>query len=194
MKTKEERKVYDLAYYEANRERILARKRIYSQAHKEEKKVYDLKYGPVYNLAHPGERKAYAKAYREANPEKLKAKRLAYNLANREELKAKGAARYQAVTAEARRVLGDKCACPGCGVSESAFLTVDHIHGRPKGSKGVPVLEARASGWDKTKFQTLCWNCNMSKSARGFCPVHQKAPDTNGHRPGANTQLGLKSS
>lgn len=88
--------------------------------------------------------------------------------------------------ADALRILGNKCACPGCEVSEPAFLTVDHINGRTKGSRGKnAAAEAKASGWDKTKFQILCRNCNFAKRDLGFCPVHQIDPgERNGHVPG----------
>ena len=100
---------------------------------------------------------------------------------------------YWSLKAEALRVLGNKCACPGCEVSESAFLTIDHIHGRPKGSHDKSsLLHAKRSGWDKTLFQILCYNCNCAKRDRGFCPVHQSAPKgRKGHNPAANSQQAL---
>lgn len=99
---------------------------------------------------------------------------------------------YKTLVAEALRILGHKCACPGCGISEPLFLTLDHIDGRPKGPRKNAFKEARDSGWDKTKFQILCFNCNCAKSDLGFCPVHQKGPaQRDGHSPGAHAQLGL---
>ena len=97
---------------------------------------------------------------------------------------------HHALVAEARRRLGNKCACPGCEVSEPTFLTIDHIYGRSKGRKKDAREEAKASGWDNTKFQILCANCNFAKRNRGFCPVHQTEPNQqNGHNPEANLQL-----
>lgn len=136
------------------------------------------------------------RVYRQENREKIRARDRAYHQANREKLNARtranSQASYQALTAEALRVLGNKCACPGCEVSEPAFLTIDHINGRTKGSRHSALSEAKASGWDKTRFQILCANCNMTKSDRGFCHVHQKGPgQRNGHEPAANVQQAL---
>ena len=122
-------------------------------------------------------------------------KRGVYNRNNiethRQREKVRAVAYRQTMIAQALRILGSKCACPGCGVSERAFLTIDHIHGRSKGSRHSAVLEAKIGGWDKAKFQILCWNCNMSKRDRGFCPVHQADPgQRNGHSPDlGNPQL-----
>jgi hypothetical protein len=130
-----------------------------------------------------------------AHQEELKAKSRAYTQAHAEDHKARARAYVQALFSKALRVLGAKCACPGCDVSERAFLTIDHIYGqpsrKPSGQRKNALLEARITGWDKTKFQILCANCNFAKRDRGFCPVHQKASDKrNGHSPElANPQL-----
>ena len=101
---------------------------------------------------------------------------------------------YSGSIPEAILFLGGTCACPGCGVSEPRFLTVDHIQGRSKtSSRRTPAIrEARLSGWDKTKFQILCFNCNFAKGARRFCPVHQTDPGQgNGHNPNPTIQGSL---
>lgn len=190
-----------MPYKDKNKEK--ARKRAYRLAHLEDRRAWD----KAYYIAHREEKQASNRAYRQAHPDGLKAYDKAYNQVHREERKANTRAYYHAhsaqhnakhqnrnhaLTAEARRFLGNKCACPGCAVSESAFLTIDHIHGRPKESKRNAVFEARASGWDRSKFQILCANCNFAKHDRGFCPVHQTAPrPRNGHSPGANAQQSL---
>ena len=98
---------------------------------------------------------------------------------------------YWALKAEALRILGSTCACPGCEVSEPAFLSIDHINGQPK-RRGTSLKEARDSGWDKSQFQILCYNCNCAKRDRGFCPVHQSAQKgRKGHNPAANGQQTL---
>ena len=116
---------------------------------KEQKRAYNL----VYNLTHRDQRNTCDRAYR--------SRRRAYT---------------RRLRAESLQVLGNICACPGCGVSEPSFLTIDHINGRRKRSKKTSLKEAKTSGWDKTQFQILCANCNFAKSDRGFCPVHQKDP------------------
>ena len=153
----------------------------------EERKAHNRAYSRARYLAHKEQEKARSRDYQHAHPEQQKAKRRAYYLANLQKAKTYDIAYDRARRAEARQFLGNICACPGCGISEPAFLTVDHINGRPKRSRKrsqSSILEARASGWDKTKFQMLCWNCNYVKRNRGFCPVHQKNPSQmNGHDP-----------
>ena len=137
-------------------------------------------------------RKATSRAYHQANRDKDNARTRSWRLAHPVQGKAQNRAYSQTLKTEALRLLGNKCACPGCEVSEPAFLTIDHITGKPRGTRLNPIFDARRSNWDKTRFQILCWNCNMTKRDRGFCPVHQIAPgQTNGHSPGANAQQTL---
>ena len=68
----------------------------------------------AFHRSHRAEESAYQRVRRQAHPGEHAAYMRRYN---------------QAVTAEAMQVLGGKCACTGCEVSEPAFLTIDHIHG-----------------------------------------------------------------
>jgi 5-methylcytosine-specific restriction endonuclease McrA len=172
-KNKESQRAYALAYRLAHPEEIKASNQVYRDAHRTEIKANQR----VYRQVHREKAKATSRAWREAHPADMKTSNRAYR---------------QTLMAEALRVLGTKCACPGCEVCEPLFLTIDHINGRSKSPRKHALLEARAKGWDKTLFQILCWNCNMTKSNRGFCPVHQTDPrQTNGHNPDANAQLAL---
>lgn len=154
--------------------------RVYYLSHREEAKTSTR----MWRQAHPEQVKAIRRTYLLAHREELAAKSRAYHLAHREQQNARSLAYDKALTTEGLRIFGDKCACPGCEVREPVFLTIDHINGRPKGSRKNALLEARASGWDKTKFQILCMNCNFAKRDRGFCPVHQAGLEqTNGHSP-----------
>jgi hypothetical protein len=156
----------------------------------EQVKVYRRDYRQA-NLEHM---RALDRSWRDAHREKRNAQNRAWSQAHPERHRTRSRNRYQALRAEALRILGSKCACPGCEVSEPPFLTIDHINGRPKGRRKDAITEAKASGWDKTKFQILCANCNFAKSARAFCPVHQKAPGArNGHSPVGNAQLSFGS-
>ena len=169
---REERKAYHHAYRQANREEINAKNRAYYQAHREEINAKD-------------------RAYRQSHREQRKA----YEQVHREQRKANDRAYKQASVSEALKVLGNQCSCPGCGVAEPLFLTIDHIHGRRKGEKRDALKEAKASGWDKSRFQVLCMNCNFAKGEKGFCPVHQQPPASNGHLSSTQTnQMSLWSS
>jgi len=72
---------------------------------------------------------------------------------------------------------GAKCNCPGCGVTEVAFLCLDHVipcGGAGRGSSGCE------SAWRDAlrrhfppDYQLLCYNCNCAKAFYpGGCP-HQ---------------------
>ena len=185
MRNKERRKAYSRAYYRAHWEEQKARNRAYDEAHREEKKAYD----QVYRQVHKEKLAEKSRARRQAYLPRYAAREQAYRQTHREQRKAIGQAYKEALKAEALRNLGSKCACPGCEVAEPRFLTIDHILGHAN-RRNYPVMEAKASGWDKTKFQVLCWNCNMAKRDRGFCPVHQKDPgQRNGHISGPTAQL-----
>jgi hypothetical protein len=84
-------------------------------------------------------------------------------------------------------IYGGKCAC--CGEREESFLTIDHIHGdgnkhrREVGNNSISVLQAiRREGYPKDKYQVLCFNCNRSKFALGYC-AHQ-IPNTKNYECG----------
>lgn len=137
-------------------------------------------------MAHEDKEKKNARdrIYHHTNRAKESARNRVYHQAHPGEHANRMRAYDQVVKAEALRVLGSKCACPGCDESEPIFLTIDHIYGRPKGPRKDALHEARRSGWDKTKFQILCYNCNCTKRDCGFCPVHQQDPgQRNGHNP-----------
>ena len=74
---------------------------------------------------------------------------------------------------------GGKCAC--CGEDGLPFLTMDHINNDGKkdrekfGSYGMYVHMRDLFYKDKnealSKYQILCWNCNMGKQHnKGVCP------------------------
>lgn len=74
------------------------------------------------------------------------------------------------------------CGC--CGVSTLEFLTLDHIDDR-KNDGGVRVGGDRVGqtlyAWlvrthVPRGFRVLCFNCNCSRGARGYCP-HELALD-----------------
>mgnify|MGYP001568473679 CR=1 FL=1 len=110
------------AYYQANRERILAQKKAYNQANREKiaerKKAHYhanrekdaaqrkaryqnnreevLAQRKAYGQANREKRASYAKAYHAANKEKISAQKKAYSQANKEKIAAKNKAYYAA--------------------------------------------------------------------------------------------------
>ena len=73
-RTKEERKEYNKAYYQAHKEQCKAKKKAYYQAHKEEHKAHM----KAYYQAHKEQAKACQKAWIEANKEDYKSYQKAY--------------------------------------------------------------------------------------------------------------------
>lgn len=79
---------------------------------------------------------------------------------------------------------GGECKC--CGISEPAFLTIDHIHSDgaahrrelTKSGKRDIYRVLRAEGYPTDRYQLLCYNCNCAKQHNGLCP-HKSMPETN---------------
>jgi hypothetical protein len=76
---------------------------------------------------------------------------------------------------------GGSCAC--CGVSEQAFLAVDHIHNdgaaerasaRMSGAQWYYWLVSR--GFPKDRYRLLCHCCNEARAFYGSCPHERSAP------------------
>jgi hypothetical protein len=107
------------------------------------------------------------------------ARRLRYQRDNRQKLYAYNAKwqrdRNAKLRAEMLAAYGAKCAC--CGESEAVFLDLDHVfndgaaHRREVGNQAQVMLQLRASGWPRERFQLLCCNCNQGKARNGGrCP------------------------
>ena len=69
---------------------------------------------------------------------------------------------------------GGTCAC--CGESHWEFLTIDHIQGggnnhrKSLGGQRAFMRELRRRGYPKDNYRLLCYNCNCSIGALGYCP------------------------
>ena len=81
----------------------------------------------------------------------------------------------RAIKAKVIAGYGGKCNCPGCDITESAFLCLDHV---------IPLCRKRNENCFATwrdalrrkfpsEYQLLCYNCNCAKAFNpGGCP-HQ---------------------
>lgn len=75
---------------------------------------------------------------------------------------------------------GAKCAC--CGESEFAFLAVDHVNGDgAKERRRLKEIGKPVSIWKHkfgelkfSRYQILCYNCNIGRYRLGVCPHKQK--------------------
>jgi hypothetical protein len=112
--------------------------------------------------------KGWYQKLKDTNPEKIK---LTLQTAQRWREKLKDDV-YQAYG-------GYECAC--CGISEKAFLSLDHIEGggcreRRVGKMGVYSIYSRLRKLGfPPGYQILCMNCNYAKG-HGGCP-HKKEAD-----------------
>jgi hypothetical protein len=79
------------------------------------------------------------------------------------------------------REFGGRCSC--CGESHPMFLTLEHIRGKVdkhcENATHMQIAKAKREGWDRTKYEALCWNCNMAKAMHGQCP----------HRTGVTAEI-----
>lgn len=78
---------------------------------------------------------------------------------------------------------GNKCQCPGgCDVSQSEFLSLDHINndghehrkalfmGKKAGDAIRAYVDVKKRGFPKDQYRLLCHNCNQARQFYGKCP------------------------
>lgn len=155
-------------YYQANKEKILARTR----------------------ANHALEDNAVAaervQRWRKAHPEQNASTRMKYYYKNREHILELGKAARMRLWEEAYRFFGP-CEC--CGEHRREFLTIDHRNGggnekRRNGEPSGPKLltKFRQMGWPqdlKKEYRLLCFNCNNSYGHQGYCPHnHEHGTET----------------
>jgi 5-methylcytosine-specific restriction endonuclease McrA len=123
------------AYYEANREKIMAQTKAYREADRD-------KYA------------AYRKARYEANREKVAARNKAYREANREKIAAQNKARRFRKTAIINHLLvRQRGRCAVCHTDAIEKHHLDHV---------IPLALGGTN--NRGNFQLLCPTCNLSKS------------------------------
>lgn len=139
--------------------------------------------------ANPERAAANAKRWKELNPERVAANHKRWKMANREHIVAyrkqwvnahpgynKKKTKQMAATLKAIVIseLGKKCVC--CNITDSRFLSVDHINGG--GNLDRKFHEYKSSWWwvfilgfPADRFQILCYNCNIAKGVHwNVCP------------------------
>jgi hypothetical protein len=80
------------------------------------------------------------------------------------------------IRAEVIAAYGGKCSCPRCDVTDSRFLTLDHVNNdgarhREQVKAGAQVyLWAKRNGYPDS-LRVYCWNCNCGRQWNGgVCP------------------------
>ena len=82
------------------------------------------------------------------------------------------------VRAEVLEHYGDRCFC--CGETRNEFLGIDHINGGGKQHRKITGGGGRFYRWIikhgfPTDLRLACWNCNLARGFRGYCP-HELNP------------------
>ena len=123
-----------------------------------------------------------------AEPNRIAVRR--YKAANLELVRARGRATAFGTRERMKRAVfaayGGRCACPGCGVDQIEFLSVDHVAGNGAENRAAGLYGSGLSLWQYLKregfpsgYQLLCHNCNHAKGRHSACP-HADTPHNGG--------------
>lgn len=104
-----------------------------------------------------------------------------WNRNHREKVAAAKKRQSHTLRASVINAYGGICACRGCRISVTEFLSIDHIdntgakHRRQLGNTQAVYRWLKNHRFPKKNFQLLCRNCNMGKSEHGVCPRFGKS-------------------
>jgi hypothetical protein len=148
-------------YYENNKDKVNAQKKIYREAHPSvtEKIIFN------------------KKEYYWKNRERIREVEKAYYHKNHERIRLRDKKYRDLCKSKVLDYYGNKCAC--CGETISKFLTLDHINN--DGAEHRRELKIKGSSQSiylwiikhnyPDRFQILCFNCNIGKNLNGgICP------------------------
>ena len=100
----------------------------------------------------------------------------------KEKMRKRGKENYRILKKEFFDIYGNVCEC--CGESNLLFLSLDHLNN--DGNKERKIYQTRdiykkaVKEKNKTKYQTLCFNCNQGKYINGgICPHKKPKNDEN---------------
>lgn len=106
----------------------------------------------------------------------FKASRKTFYEENNKEIRAKESLARWILRLEIIAGYGGVCEC--CGESSPEFLTIDHVGGGGRADRNLSggpksvYKRLKKLGFPKNGFRLLCYNCNCSIGAKGYCP-HQ---------------------
>ena len=104
-----------------------------------------------------------------------------YRRNNREKVNTIARHYRQKLKLETISAYGGKCAC--CGENTLEFMTIDHKNGggnqdrkrMGSNSSGTGFYQRlRNAGYPQGEYQVLCYNCNNSMGAYGYCPHSER--------------------
>ena len=166
------------AYYQRNRERLIAKRKQYRLDNRE----LVLARNRAYRLANRERLMARSRQWWLNNRGRARLKRKEYILTHYNEIREERQAYRQHVKLEVFNHYGTMCAC--CKESNIVFLAIDHINGggnqhrRENGiHAGVGFYRWLIVNNFPDDFQVLCYNCNWAKHRLGKCP-HQDGLST----------------
>jgi 5-methylcytosine-specific restriction endonuclease McrA len=182
VRSKEQKKAYNQAYYQAHREEMKVYQQVYREAHKEEAKASSR----AYYLDHQEEMKARNRAYRLAHLEQLKVQQRVYHLANLERLNAYSRA-YQHSHPEKYIASEQKRRALELGVAHQPY-NAEEIYQRDRGICGLchkkvakadrsidHILPISLGGADAPhNVQLAHLRCNLSKHNSARFPANLK--------------------
>lgn len=147
-------------WYDANKERIIAKSVARQKANPEKSREYRLRYEEKHHDRLKPIRSIKSRDRYRADP----VKGATYARERRRMLRLEFLAEY-----------GGKCQC--CGEANEVFLTLEHknrdgkAHRKAQGNSPSSLLaDLKRRGWPKDAYEILCFNCNRAMWALGECP------------------------
>lgn len=121
-------------------------------------------------------RKEYNRKYNAENNERISGDKKLYYQTNRDIILSRHSLRNARRKVQIIKHYGGVCEC--CGEHKIEFLCIDHVNGggnehRKEIGSGTPMYKWLIKNDYPDGFRVLCYNCNMSLGAYGYCP-HQK--------------------
>jgi hypothetical protein len=126
--TKEERKAYNKAYHEANKESIHAKQAAYYDANKDKINTQH----KAYREATKEQQKEHSKAYYDANKDKIKVRQKAYRETNPDKVKAYDLKRLYGLSLDDYKEL-TASGCEVCGSFDRLCVDHNHTSGKVRG-------------------------------------------------------------
>lgn len=128
----------------------------------------------------------YNSSWRERNRDKTReSKKRFYLKHNTESKEYQRVARISCKNEVFNHYCGGNICCACCGETAIQFLSIDHINGdgaekrrEIKSQGGAMYSWLKGNGYPEG-YQILCFNCNMAKRDKAYCPHKEIGYDTN---------------
>ena len=163
------------AWYERNRERLIAKAREHKLANHDEYLAYQKRH----REEHLERERARSRQWKAEHQEQHRAASRLYGQEHKEEISAKRKLQRRQLKQTVLDAYGGVCAC--CGESTYEFLTIDHMNGDGAvhrrllgcvGGRSHKVYQHIINQGFPPDFRVLCFNCNSARGFYGYCPHH----------------------